>query len=373
MTRREKNLSVVFGSLVAAGLAYAVADRSYFAPARQREGDIVARTNDLRKQERQNSDDQAVARRVGKWAARTFDTDEVRAAARLGATLAALVERAGLNPRKLSLQPVSGTRVRGAYREIGRTIRVSGKLGNLVDFLYLLRQQPHLHRLDNITIMPIPRSDEMDLQARYSTLILEGEDLARLPVGQATTQSAPVDLDSDQRRLLDAIASRDIFRPYIQRRAETIAVRPPPAAPPAPEVGPRIALAPRPEDPPPPPPTRFKLVGLPRWDDRQEAVVSDEQTKQVRTYKPGDDLGGGTFVTADFRPIPSPKNPQVLSPSRVIIRIGPDYWAVDLGCDMTEKRRLRAEQLPPGLKGAEEPLETTTHPAEARAERPGGG
>jgi len=231
MTRREKNLSVVFGSLVAAGLAYVVADRSYFAPARQREGDIVARTNDLRKQERQNSDDQAVARRVGKWAARTFDTDEVRAAARLGATLAALVERAGLNPRKLSLQPVSGTRVRGAYREIGRTIRVSGKLGNLVDFLYLLRQQPHLHRLDNITIMPIPRSDEMDLQARYSTLILDGEDLAKLPVGQATTRSAPVDLDSDQRRLLDAIASRDIFRPYIQRRAETIAVRPPPAAP----------------------------------------------------------------------------------------------------------------------------------------------
>lgn len=360
MTGREKNLAVFVGSLVGVAAVYGAVNGLYLGPLRQAEADIVNRSNDLAKLKRSNDANAVVAGRLAQIAARTFDSDETRAGAQLGATLAALVERAGLSPQKLSLQPVTGVKVRGAYKEIGRSIRVRGKLANLVDFLYLLRQQPHLHRLDSISIGPIPRSDEMDLQARYSTLIIEGDDVAKLPVGKATTQTAAVDLDSDERRLLDGIASRDIFRPYVQRRAETIAVRPPPVET---DSGPKVTIGVRPVEPPPPvkPPTRFKLVGLPRWDDRQEAIVSDSSSGQVRVYKPGDEVAGGKLLAVDYRPIPSPKNEQMTSPSRAIIQIGPDVWAVELGQDLSEKRRLKAEQLPPGLK-LPEIRESTTRP-----------
>jgi hypothetical protein len=349
MTNREKTMAGIVGAVVGGVVLYGAVSGLYLSPREQAERDIVNRTNDMAKLKRQNQADQAVASRTIGIAARTFDGDEARAAAQLGATLAALVERAGLNARKLSLQPVTGMHVRGVYKEIGRSIGVRGKLANLVDFLYLLRQQPHLHRLDSISIGPIPRSDEMDLQARYSTLIIEGEGVAKLPIGKATTQVAAVDLDSDERRLLDSIAARDIFRPYIQRRAETIAVRPPPAEA---DAGPRISVAPRPVEAAKPP-TRFKLVGLPRWDDRQEAIVSDGGSGQVRVYKPGDEVAGGKLLAVDYRPIPSPKNEHMTSPSRAIIQIGPDLWAVELGQDLSEKRRLKAEQFPPGV---------TTHP-----------
>jgi hypothetical protein len=247
-----------------------------------------------------------------------------------------------MSPEKLSLQPVRGAQLRGIYHELGRTIRVRGKLQHVVDFLYLLEQEPHLHRLDNISITPLPTTNEVDLQVRYLTLVVESKPSEKLLADRLPT-TAPTDLEGASRKHFDAIVARDLFRPYIPRHA---APPPEPAVAAAPPERPARSAAAAPS------PTRFRVVGLPDWNGRYEVLVSDRATGNLRAYKVGDPLAGGTIAMVDYRPMPSPLNPQILSSSRVIVKVGPDYWAIELGQDVAQKHRLAREQLPEPLRAS---------------------
>ena len=173
MTRREKILVGVTGSLVVASLGFVLVKKAYFDALARWDDQRIQWGNDCAKLKRQNAQGESRAKSLRDWAARTFDTDELRASAKLGAALLALVERAGLSPEKLSVQPVRGSQVKNAYREVGRAIRVRGGLKNIVDFLYLLDVEPHLHRLDQVTITPVLKSNEVDLQVRYVTPVID--------------------------------------------------------------------------------------------------------------------------------------------------------------------------------------------------------
>ena len=347
MSRRERILAAVVGVLLVGAIGYAGVRKLVFEKDREYDRTRDKLQEDLGKLEEENQRVEGTARSITGWAALTYDSDELRASAKIGATLVALVERAGLSPEKLSLQPISGKRVRGAYKEIGRTIRVRGKLQSVVDFLYLLEQEPHLHRLENLSISPVAKTNEIDLQVRYITLVVDSE--RKLATDELPpTATAPTDLRGDDRKLFASIVSRDLFRPYIQRRQP-----PPPPPRPTPRPTPRPMPTPRPTpkpSPPPPDPGRFRIVGLPEWGQTHEVLVSDRTTGQLRKYHAGDTLGGGTIVTVDYRAMPSPANPQMLSPSRVILKVDPDYWAVELGQNLTEKRRLNPQQLPESVR-----------------------
>ncbi|MCD6303544.1 MAG: hypothetical protein J7M21_01110, partial [Planctomycetes bacterium] len=308
MSLRERVLGIAVGGLFVVAVGYLGVKKMYLGKLRQYDDARVRTANQLASLLRENASIAARARSLKGWAALTYDTDELRASAKLGASLMALVQRAGLSPDKLSLQPVSGGHVRGAYKELGRTIRVRGKLQNIVDFLYLLQQEPHLHRLENISLTPVARTNEVDLQVRYVTLVLEARPSEHLVTDRLPT-TAPTDLDSARRKLYDAIASRDLFRPYIQRR-----IAPPPRPVPRPQpkhTSPR--RDPKPRSAPPPDASRFRVVGLPAWSDEQEVLVADKVTGELRKYHTGQTLGGGTIAMVDYRPLPSPTNPQILS------------------------------------------------------------
>jgi hypothetical protein len=344
MTRREKTLIGLAGALAVAGLGFVLVKNAYFDALARWDDQRVRWGNDYAKLQRQNAQSESRAQSLRAWAARTFDTDELRASAKLGAALLALVERAGLSPEKLSVQPVRGSQVKNAYREVGRAIRVRGGLKNIVDFLYLLDAEPHLHRLDQVTITPILKSNEVDLQVRYVTPVIDLKPEDRIQTDQSAA-TAPAKFDAEARKLYDPIASRDLFRPYIQR----IVVPPPPPAPP-----PAVATYVKPPRPAPAPrtpaPIRFRVVGLPDWTEKQEVFVTDSATSQVRSYKPGDTLGGGVIALVDYRPMPSRDNPNILSPSRVILKVGPDYFAVELGQELTDRRRLPDSMLPDEIR-----------------------
>lgn len=351
MNLREKILATLFGTVLVVAMGYLGVKKLYLDRDSGYDGQRRKLIADTAKLKRENDKIAGAAESIRSWAGLTYDTDELRASAKIGATLMALVERAGLNPEKLSLQPSQGSRVRGAYKEIGRTISVRGKLQNIVDFLYLLEQEPHLHRLDNLSILPQHKTNEIDLQVRYITLVL---DSTKTEDVDTVAEMAPTDLDGEGRELLDVIASRDLFRPYIQRRA----------APPPPPTSPRSPSPPRytpprtpvkPTATPRPSTGRQRIVGLPTWSNNQEVLVSDSSSSQLRTYRAGDTLGGGTIVMVDYRALPSPANPQMLSPSRVIIRKDPDYWAVELGQELTEQRRLARDQLPAPIRSLPQP------------------
>ena len=342
MTRRERILGGATGALIIAGLGFVLVKNAYLGRLASYEAERVQLGKEYDDLQLTTAQIENRAHRFRSWAALTYDVDELRASAKLAATLIALVERAGLNPERLSVQPVHGSQVKGVYSELGRAIRVRGGLKNIIDFLYLLETEPHLHRLDQVSITPVPKNNDVDLQVRYVTPVMDLKPEDKMVTDQVPT-TAPVMLDTATRELYEPIAVRDLMRPYIQRPAT-----PPPPTP--------VASTPRgnPPTPPTPPtgasPSRFRVVGLPDWTDDQEVLVTDSATRQIRSYKAGDTLGGGVIACVDYRPMPSKANPELLSPSRVILKVGPDYFAVELGENLTDKRRLPAGMLPEHIR-----------------------
>jgi len=334
MTGREKTLAGVGGFTAMVFVTYLAASRLFLGPAAdclKQADDVQANIDRAEAAQRQVPVHQA---HLVALAARSFGSDELRVSERMRAVVTHVVTRSGLGTQNLSLKPLVGTRLPGVYREIAWSIRVRGELDDVVNFMYLMAREPHLHRLDNVVLTPAGGSPgQVDLQARCASLVLES------PKGERLATDAGGDMPMDARLLqasersqYEVIAARDLFRPYIQRRSRT-------------EAGAQEARSPSAETPPP----GDRLVGLPTWDGKTDILVWNDSAAKVVSYKPGDELAGGKIILVDYRPMPLAKKPEILSPSRVVIRIGAEYYAVELGQNLSEKRPLAESEWPPGL------------------------
>jgi hypothetical protein len=93
----------------------------------------------------------------------------------------------------------------------------------------------------------------------------------------------------------------------------------------------------------------FRVVSLSEWMGQPEVHVRDLTGQRTLRFKPGDTLAGGIIVCIDYRNLPSPGNDFLRSDSRVILRVGPDYFAVDRGRTLAEKYKMPTDQLPKEL------------------------
>lgn len=343
MNPREKVLAI--GAFVATAvlLVAFVLMRVIIAPTEEfrKQADKVA--IDIDKYETKNRMKGVYVDTIVESTRQSYGADESTALEMSRAHLVKLIAKAGLAGDDLSMTPVTGKSVKGG-REVGWVIRVKGPVDRLTNFLYVINADPHLHKLDNITWTPIAGSTDLTLAARFVTLVLEP--IQGMPPVQISPESMAntVVLDSPQRRWYGLISERDIFRPYIKR-------------PPAPQVVSRPPQprndAPRTAPPPRTPTPTHQLVGLPTWNDEPEVVVKDSRQATSTIYKIGEDFLGGEIVMVDYRPLPLPKKPEIISTSRVIVRVGRDYWAVELGQYLTDKYLLTGSRLPESLRGSQ--------------------
>jgi hypothetical protein len=74
-------------------------------------------------------------------------------------------------------------------------------------------------------------------------------------------------------------------------------------------------------------------------------VVLDTTAQKTRRYKTGDELAGGKIVSVDYREMPMPDS-FALSESRVIVQIGSEFFAIERGRTLADKRKLELDQLP---------------------------
>ena len=80
-----------------------------------------------------------------------------------------------------------------------------------------------------------------------------------------------------------------------------------------------------------------------------EVHVRDLTNQKTLRFKSGDPLAGGTIVMVDYRPLPMPENEGLQSFSRVIVKIGNEYWAIERGKTLADRHRLKPEELPAQL------------------------
>lgn len=267
-------------------------------------------------------------------ALRAFGDSIDEASAKSGETLTRTLLDARLDEGDFTRIPVGPRKLRGAS-EIGWAVQGDGSLSNVVNLLFLLNESPWLHRVEGLSLSTGDRPGNVRVRFRFLTLVLDpSPDVTR------TNLAGKLSLDSPERHLLNPIVARDLLRPYIKR--------PPP--PPAAGAGAPGAVA-TPNSPKGrvPGPEALRVVSLSEWDGQPEVHVRDLNAQRTTRFKPGDELAGGTIVLIDYRPLPAPGNPSLLSHSRVILRIGSDFWAIERGQSLADKRKLVPSEIPDSL------------------------
>jgi hypothetical protein len=280
--------------------------------------DKLAKLNNERKEYFANEDF------LRSTAQKTFGLQIDQASARSGEILTSQILAAGLNEADFTRLPVGPRKLRGAS-EIGWSVAGRGNLPQMLNLLYMLENLPYLHRIENFVITPDDRPGKVRARFHFLTLVADAPpDLKwkELPLTNS--------LKNADRQLFALISDRDILRPYIKRTAPPQAPANPPAT--APSKGPG--------------PENFKLVSLSQWEGEPEALVLDIAAKKTTAYKPGDELAGGKLVAIDYRPLPLARFPELLSESRIILQIGAEYWAVERGQTLAEKRKLDSSLWP---------------------------
>jgi hypothetical protein len=267
---------------------------------------------------------------VKKFAQRTFDTDLDKASAKSAEMLTQQILRAGLPEMEFTRLPFGPRKLKGS-QEIGWNVQGDGPLDRVVNLMFLLDADPHLHRVDGLTVSAGESAGLVRVRFRYTTLVIDSP-----PDFEPVNLQPKFTLDSPQRRVFDGIVQRDILRPYIKR-----AVVPGPGTPGAAPPGTSPGAAPGPES--------FKIVSLSDWMGQPEVHVRDLVNQRTLRFKPGDALAGGTIVMIDYRSMPKAGNELLQAFSRVIVRIGEEYWAIETGKTLAQKYRLAQDQLPDAL------------------------
>jgi len=337
MRRREKIIAIAAGAVVVLFVLHTATKKFLLEPAGELDLKAMELTGKIDALERETSSRASYASRIAKFLAATYGEDELDVSERLKNRLTGLVERSGLSREHLTLTPVTG-RGWGVYREIGWSVRARGSLEEAVDFVYLLRAEPRLHRVESLGLSVVSGGRDIDVRVKYVTLALNRGKL-RISAGPSPATQPTAGLDDPARALYSVITDRNLFRPRARRVvARPVGTKPPP-----------IVEAPT---PPPPAGGSYRLVGLPNWAGQPEIIVRDTGSGAVKTYTPGDTLGDWKIVMVDYRPMPTPAKPELISVSRAIFRIAREYWAVELGHNLAQKHRMEKAKLPEELRKA---------------------
>jgi hypothetical protein len=335
MNRRERILAGVIGGIVAVFLAGFGVRAFLVKPLKAIDKRIAASRERIARIQAERRAYFGAEDRMKASTLRTFADTVDQASAKSGELLTSHILKSGLHEDEFTRLPLGPRKLRGA-QEIGWSVQGEGPLADVVDLLFVLQESPQLHRLDGVTVTDGELPGLVKVRFRYLTLVMDPA-----PDAQRKELAAKYGLDSPERHIFDGIVARDILRPYIQRPPE-----PPPAAPGSPPGS-------TPAKPGSPPgPETFRIVSLSEWMGQPEVHVRDLTAQRTVRYKPGDGFAGGTLVCVDYRPLPMPGNSFLRSDSRVIVRIGTEYWAIERGKTLAEKHKLTPEQLPAELARA---------------------
>ncbi|MFW6154989.1 MAG: hypothetical protein ACOC95_07230 [Planctomycetota bacterium] len=351
MNKREKLLLIAIGGAMGLAIAYGLVNGLMLKPRSELNDSLRQRRGELKDLEVKARRKRLFVQRHEDLLARTYlddyDPDGTATQEVAQRRLGDLALKAGLEEKTLDIRPQSIGRegAKHGFLRVGLTATVNGPLQAVTNFLYLLRAGPVLHRVETLRFRPDLEVGQVEVSMRHTTLALLPPSGRSQATTRPTTQPRPIPpLDGPERRPFDAIASRDLFRPFVEK--------PPP---PKPRPTPTPKPTPRPQ-PKPSTDQYYRIVGLSTWSgDPTDAVilVTDSRTRHTAEHLVGDKLGDGTIACVDYRPMPTPGDPEVLSPSRAILKINNRYYAVELGQTLAQKRVLNSDDLPGALRADE--------------------
>jgi hypothetical protein len=223
MTKRETILAAVGGSILVA-IAGSLAFRQFvYLPALAYREEADKKRADIAKAELEAAKEAGYKARFKEIAGETLGTDENAVSEQLRTRIAEVLNASGMSATNLSLKPLVGSRVPGVYKEIGWLVRARGKETDVVRFLYLMNHEAHLHRVDNVSLTPVPNTGEVEILVKFATLVLEAPTGEKLPDLNKVAESPAADVLKKAELVPydTTIVARDLFRPYIKAKPVT--------------------------------------------------------------------------------------------------------------------------------------------------------
>jgi hypothetical protein len=330
MNAREKILAVLVGGIVVVCAAGFGLRAIWMKPLKELDRKTSALREKLDKVRAERRAYFAAEDGVKRFAQRAFSDEIDQASAKSGEMLTKTILQSGLPESEFSRLPVGPRKLAGA-NEIGWSVQGEGKLQRVIDFLFLLQESPFLHRVDGLVVSPGETPGYVRVRFRYLTLVMNPA-----PIVDPIDLKPKYTLESPERIIYNTIITRDILRPYVKRQAV-----PKPGSPTQPGTAPTPGVAPGPES--------FRVVSLSEWLGEPEIHVRDMTNQRTLRYRPGDSLAGGSVVMVDYRRMPMPGTIGLESYSRVIVKIGADFWAIEHGKTLAEKYKLPPNDWPEQL------------------------
>ncbi len=324
MNKREKTMALVVGGVIMLFALVFGARAVVIKPLRELDKKTAALREKLEKIKAERRAYFTAEDLVKRFAQRAVSDQVDQASAKSGEMLTQQILHSGLHESDFSRMPNGPRKLRGAI-EIGWTVNGEGKLTNVLNLLFLVQNSPYLHRMENLTLSSSDVPSQVNVRFRYLTLVIDP-----MPMVDLTNAQPKFALDGPERRSFDAIAARDILRPYIKRASDASGGEANTSDPPA-------------------GPVSLRIVSLSEWMGQPEVHIRDLTSQKTFRYKPGDTLAGGTIVMVDYRPFPMPGNEALKSFSRVIVKIEAEYWAVERGGTLADIYKLSRDKLPEQL------------------------
>ena len=356
MNKREKILAAITAGIICVIVLYTLVNGLFLSPATSLDEDIRNTKRNIDKLEQTKRSMKVKTAHLKALAALTYGKDDDDVEKKTFSHLMAMLDRSGLTSEGKGVSK-GNTKSSGDLRETAWRVLKGGKMEHILNLLYMLEEDPTLHRIENLSISPRERDGPFRVEFDYVALSLASRKGPQFATTRPSDIKLAIDLKSDRRKLYNVIPERDIFRRYIKYVA--------PPKPPA-----VVVKKPTPRIDPPKPPAgpkpKYRICGLPTFGGEPEVWVVNEidKTGAVYKYKQGEKLMGWEIVMVDYRMLPDPDKPDLFSPARVIVKIDSDYWAIEGNQYVTAKRILKGSDLPPVLRiaGGAEPtsLQTTT-------------
>jgi hypothetical protein len=344
MNVREKRLAIVTGAMICLIILYTLANAMLLSPASALRNDAAKVRKNVEKLQAVKAAMEKNTLYLKKNAAKTFgrNEDEVRAVT-FGYLMAAL-DKSGLTSEGKGVTK-GATKNSNDLREIAWRVVKSGKMEHILNLLYMLESDEVLHRIENLSIIPREKDGPFRVEFDYIALSLATRKGKQFTTTRPSDVKVAINMRSDERKMYDIIPERDIFRRYIKR---VIPPSPPRVITKKPTKPVRVPDPPTPRGPTP----KYRICALPTFKGQPEIWVVNEidKTGAVHKYKEGEKLMGWDIVMVDYRPLPDPDKPELLSPARVIVRIDSEYWAIEGNQYIAAKRLLEGSNLPPELR-----------------------
>jgi hypothetical protein len=352
MKAREKALGTVVVLGAVALLGYLLLSKVLLEPAARLDGQIRDASNKITDLKKENAREQDYITTLRNHAKHTFASDDLRASEQMRARLVELLKASGLGSDKLSLKPVTGSRAPGVFRELGWYVHATGRLEQIVNYVYLLQNEPYLHKIDTIVLAPITRSPEVELQLRYTTLVFDVRTGESPPATQPLETMRIASSQGPDRKPYDVIVARDLMRPYIPRTRSSWSGSSASSDNSSSESS----------------DGRLTIAGLPSWNGKAEIFLKDTSTGQTQVLQVGETINGWRILGVDYRKVPLPDRPSLLSGSRVLLEIDGATWAVELGQSLANRRPFDPAATPETNEVTEPAPATTQNDTPASAQ-----